>query len=471
MVFSSSIFVFIFLPVVLLCYYLIPKRFRAGRNTVLLIFSLFFYFFGEPRGILLMIASVLVNYLSSLFIDRHRSNLSARRAALIIALMFNLGTLGFYKYTGFLLYNIERIFNMKLYFPEVIMPIGISFFTFQGLSYVFDVYKGDVPAQRNPLNVALYISMFPQLVAGPIVRYEDIELEIGTRDENRSDFSAGIRRFVYGLAKKMLLANTMGTLSAEIAHMDHDSLQWGVAWLGAIAYTFQIYYDFSGYSDMAIGMGHMFGFKFLENFNYPYISRSVTEFWRRWHMTLSVWFRDYVYIPLGGNRCSTPRQIFNIIVVWGLTGLWHGASWNFVVWGLYFAVLLILEKFVYGKLLERIPRIFSHIYTLFIVVIGWVIFSTELGMGAVFQNLYSLLPRYKMSVDSANYVLFSLRLYRTEFIAAAVFSTPVAKYIAERFETHYAYQLARLVCVCALFVLSLLAIISTTFNPFIYFRF
>ena len=352
MVFSSLVFLLGFLPALLLVYFLIPARFRGLRNLVLLGASLFFYWWGASKLVLLMVLSILVNYLGGLLAGQ-----ADRRLALfgvIFASVVGLGLLGWFKYAGFLAQTIHDL-GFAIPIPQVTLPIGISFFTFQGLSYVIDVYRGDAPIQKNPLNVALYVALFPQLVAGPIVRYTTVMAEIAHREENLPEFASGVTRFCFGLAKKMVLANSMGQIADGIFNQTAANLDPGLAWVGALAYTFQIYFDFSAYSDMAIGLGHMFGFRFLENFNYPYISRSVTEFWRRWHISLSTWFRDYVYIPLGGNRCSRLKHMRNIFVVWLLTGLWHGAAWTFVLWGLWFCLLLLGEKFLWGKYLEKLP--------------------------------------------------------------------------------------------------------------------
>ena len=343
-VFSSVTFLFVFLPLLLAAYYLLPVKARAWRNVVLLGFSLFFYGYGGPRFLLLMLLSIAVNYVGALCAAPGRQH---ARAVMVLTTAVNLALLGWFKYAGFFFSNLAKVWT-GLPVPEVTLPIGISFFTFQGLSYVLDVHQGQAQPQRNPLHVALYISLFPQLVAGPIVRYTTVAEEILTRRETISDFSAGAVRFLFGLAKKMLLANQLGLMADEIFAVRPEFLTVSLTWLGAIAYTGQIYFDFSGYSDMAIGLGHMFGFHFLENFNYPYLSRSVTEFWRRWHISLSTWFRDYVYIPLGGNRCSTARHIRNILVVWALTGFWHGAAWTFLAWGLYYALLLLGGKIPLG---------------------------------------------------------------------------------------------------------------------------
>ncbi len=472
MVFSSTVFLFLFLPAVLAVYFAVPKKFRAARNMVLLAFSLFFYFYGEPKAIVVMVASIVGNYLFALTLDSETGlrEKPARRAMTVLATIFNLAIIGYFKYAGFVVENLNLILGGRLTVPQIAMPIGISFFTFQGMSYVFDVAKGDVPAQRNVLYVATYISLFPQLVAGPIVRYQTIADELTSRDENLPEFSAGIRRFIIGLAKKLLVANSVGALATEIFALPAALLSTAEVWLGAVAYSLQILFDFSGYSDMAIGLGHVFGFAFDENFNYPYIARSVTDFWRRWHISLSTWFRDYVYIPLGGNRRSLRRQIFNILVVWMLTGLWHGAAWNFVLWGLYFALLLIAEKLFFGRLLERLPRAVGHIYTLLAVVVGWIFFTAP-DFGTAFAWLGAMFTPTAGVEGGAAHALALLYEHKAELLLGAVLCVPVAKKLSMWFEDKLGYRLVRDVMTAALFVVCVARVVSSTFNPFIYFRF
>ena len=368
MVFSKPIFLFGFLPIVLLLYYIAPRRLR---NTVLFAASLIFYAWGEPKLVLLMIATIVVDYCAGLIIERFSEKKKASRAILVAALVINLGLLGIFKYANFMIESINALVGGNIGLLNIVLPIGISFYTFQSLSYVIDVYKKVVPVERNILNFATYVTLFPQLIAGPIVQYKTIADELSERQESFALFSEGIWRFAVGLGKKVIIANQIGSVWTEISGSP-ESLTVGKAWIGALAFTFQIYFDFSGYSDMAIGLGKMFGFNFLENFNYPYISKSITEFWRRWHISLGTWFKEYVYIPLGGNRKGLKRQIFNILVVWMLTGLWHGASWNFVVWGLYFGLILVLEKAFLLKIFAKIPAAFAHIYSILLIVFGWV---------------------------------------------------------------------------------------------------
>jgi len=367
MVFSSITFLYFFLPAVLLIYYISPKKIK---NIVLLLSGLFFYAWGEPVYVVIMIFSSFIDYAAGLIIDKYDDNQKKRTAALLVSLIINLGLLGVFKYSGFF----AGIFGIEI--KQLPLPIGISFYTFQSMSYTIDMYMRKIKVQRSFLNFATYVSLFPQIVAGPIVRYEDVQNEIDSRKTNIFLLGEGAGIFVRGLSKKVLLANNIGLLWTEIKGMEYSELSAATAWIGILAFTFQIYYDFSGYSDMAVGLGKMLGFNFPENFDHPYISRSVSEFWRRWHITLGSWFKSYVYIPLGGNRCGKLKTLRNTLIVWGLTGFWHGASWNFIIWGLYFGGFIILEKIWLGKKLERLPSLLSIFYTFFIVVIGWVLFDT-----------------------------------------------------------------------------------------------
>ena len=469
MVFSSFAFLFVFLPAVLVCYFIIPRRFRFPRNMVLLAFSLGFYLYGEPKGIFVMLAVIAASYLSALAMERTRT-LAGRRWAMGLAVATMVAVLGYYKYTGFAVTNLNSLFGLQLPVPQIIMPIGISFFTFQSMSYVFDVYRRTVPTQRNPLYVALYVTLFPQLVAGPIVRYETVAEEIVTRRESFDEFYSGVSRFIVGLAKKMLLANPLGEVAADLFALSADALTPAKAWIGAVCFALQILFDFSGYSDMAIGMGRMFGFHFLENFDFPYVCRSITDFWRRWHISLSTWFRDYIYIPLGGNRKGKARQLLNLLVVWGLTGLWHGASWNFVLWGLYFAVLLILEKLFLGRLLERLPRFVGHVYALFFVLIGWVIFNCT-SLPAIGTYLQAMFAGSSAGAADWHYFLWFLRQYGIELAAGILASTTLLQRLLSPLKARRAGQLAWTVWLLAIFALSLLTLANSSFNPFIYFRF
>ena len=389
MVFSSIVFLFTFLPVVLILYFLVPK---AAKNVILLIASLIFYAWGEPVYVFLMLLSILLNYFCGLEIAEKAEEGSGARGVFLFTVLVNLGLLGFFKYAGFLVGSLNAVLPFDIPAPELNLPVGISFYTFQILSYIIDVYRKKVAVQKNLISFGLYVTMFPQLIAGPIVRYEDIETQLAERKVTLDKFGSGAAVFIQGLAKKVLLANLIGGLFSQVSAMPLGNISVLTAWLGCLAYTFQIYFDFSGYSDMAIGLGRMFGFRFPKNFDYPYISRSITEFWRRWHISLGTWFREYVYIPLGGNRVSRLKHIRNILAVWLLTGLWHGASWNFVVWGLYYGAILLVEKFLLGQWIERLPAVIQHLYSLFLIMTGWVFFfspslSSASGyLGAMFGS-------------------------------------------------------------------------------------
>jgi len=473
MVFSSVIFIFYFLPALMLLYFIVPKRFRGVRNIVLLAFSLLFYAYGEPKYILVMLASILINYIFGAMASGRNV---FRKLSVPLAATANLGILVYFKYLGFILDNLNFLFSSSLSLGEIVMPIGISFFTFQGLSYVIDVYRGDAQMQKNPLNVALYISLFPQLIAGPIVRYETVAEEIGCRRETAQEAAEGFCRFAFGLGKKIVLANATGFIADTVFSITPSDMSTGLAWLGAIAYSLQIYFDFSGYSDMAIGLGKVFGFHFLENFDFPYISRSITEFWRRWHMSLGSWFRDYVYIPLGGNRVSIAKHVRNILIVWLLTGIWHGAAWNFLVWGLYFGIILLLEKFLLLKVLRNLPRFIEHIYALLLIVFGWVLFRAP-DIGYAIEYI-----RVMFGISGSGLwdgqLIHLITQYRAELILATVLALPVtrfAKACAEKIKfkplrEFFLYPI-RGVLAAAVFALAVVYLINSTFNPFIYFRF
>lgn len=472
MLFSSVSFLLFFLPSLLAVYFCVSRRFRTARNLVLLIFSLFFYGCGGVKFLLLMLASIMINYIGGML-----ASLKNKRGAkwgMIGAVICNLLLLGYFKYTGFFTQTLHS-FIPSVEVVNVVLPIGISFYTFQGLAYVVDVYRGDTRVQKNPLWVALYISLFPQLIAGPIVRYQTIADEIKGRRENMEDFSAGCVRFMIGFGKKMLLANAAGRLADIAFGFPSEHMSVSFAWMGALAYTAQIYFDFSAYSDMAIGMGRMFGFHFLENFNYPYISKSVTEFWRRWHISLSSWFRDYVYIPLGGNRCSVPRHMLNIMIVWFLTGMWHGASWNFIIWGLYFGIILLIEKYLLAGVLDRTPSIIRHIYTMVLVVISWVIFRSE-DLSAVWTYLGAMFGIGAEGFWSKQTVYYFIQFY-PEWILFFICSTPVAmvvgKYLTTKknFFSGFVLNFVPKIFAVAVFILGYIELVNGSFNPFIYFRF
>lgn len=466
MVFSSTIFVFLFLPLVLLCYFLAPKKLK---NYILLFFSLVFYIFGGPKFLLVLLFVVLIDYIGAILINKTNK----KKLFLILTLILNISTLVYFKYTGFFLENVNNIFGLNITIPDIVLPIGISFYTFQAMSYVIDVYRNKVSLQKNYLTLLLYVSLFPQLVAGPIVRYETIEQELKVRKTTFEDVEYGIRRFILGLAKKVIIANQMGALADTI--FSSSDISTPVAWLGAIAYMFQIYFDFSAYSDMAIGLGRIFGFKFLENFNFPYISKSITEFWRRWHISLSTWFRDYVYIPLGGNRKGIKRQIINLFIVWLLTGFWHGAEWNFVIWGLYYFIFLMLEKFVFNKVLAKTPNVIRHIYTLFIVLIGWIIFRCESldSIKTMFTSMFTL----KITEFSLNELLIYLETYAIYFILAIIFSMPVYYKIVDKINSlkegklKLALNILHYGSLIVIFIITIMFLAYSSYNPFIYFRF
>ena len=470
MVFSSISFLFVFLPLLLGVYFLLPARLREGRNLVLLLFSLFFYGYGGPRFLLLMLLSIAVNYAGGLLAapDRRR-----RRLWTGLVTAVNLGLLGWFKYAGFLAQTICDL-GFAIPVPHITLPIGISFFTFQGLSYVIDVYRGDAPTQKNPLDVALYVALFPQLVAGPIVRYTTVMEDITHRRETLDEFAAGVTRFCFGLAKKMVIANAMGQIADGVFNQTAANLDPGLAWVGALAYTFQIYFDFSAYSDMAIGLGRMFGFHFLENFNYPYVSRSVTEFWRRWHISLSTWFRDYVYIPLGGNRCVKWKHVRNITVVWLLTGLWHGAAWTFILWGVWFCLLLLGEKFLWGGVLNKTPALVRHGYTMLAVVISWVLFRS-VDLPQAWAYLGAMVGQTTGLAQDGQAAYYLLE-YWPEWLLAIVASLPVKGWLQEKLKQ--GGNLGQTILIWApkglalgLLGLSYLKLVTSSFNPFIYFQF
>ena len=458
MVFSSLIFLFFFLPAVLFCYYIVPTRFIRARNMVLLLFSLFFYFYGEPKLIIMLVLSILMNYLFGLSMrSRYRKSL------LIFCITANLTLLGVFKYLNFFIRTADGLLGLNIQLTSIVMPIGISFYTFQALSYVIDVYRREVPPQHDPFSLALYVSMFPQLIAGPIVRYHDVNEQLAVRSHSVAQFSDGISRFVFGLSKKVLLSNVFAQIADGIFAYQPAELSTAAAWLGAIGYTLQIYFDFSGYSDMAIGLGKMFGFTFLENFNYPYISRSVTEFWRRWHISLSTWFRDYVYIPLGGNRCSPARHICNLLVVWMLTGFWHGANWTFMAWGLYFGILLILEKKFLSRLIERLPMILRHVYALFFIIIGWVFFRSD-SMNLAMQYIGRM---FSSNVPVNGFVTEYLIRFWPYLLFGVVLSAPVFP----RLTNTRAWRVLEIPILGILGLLCVMSLLASSYNPFIYFRF
>lgn len=464
MVFSSLVFMFAYLPITLLAYYLVP---RQGRNIFLFIVNLIFYGWGEPKLVLLMVFNIFFNYIGGWLVDKYRADAKKKKLFLILTCVLDIGILAVFKYTGMITETLNMLPFLNIPELQISLPIGISFYTFQTMSYVIDVYRDDAPVSKNFINFGTYVALFPQLIAGPIVRYRDVAEQLVNRRETLEMFTKGVKLFMVGLAKKVIIANTMGTLTTNIFATTDENGVVGT-WVGMIAYTFQIYFDFSGYSDMACGLGNMMGFEFLKNFSYPYIAKSITDFWRRWHISLSTWFKEYVYIPLGGNRKGVKRQILNLLIVWGLTGLWHGAAYNFVLWGLYYGLLLILEKFVLKKFLDRLPSFVQHIYTLFIIIIGWGLFYfTDVGqLGEFMVDLFNF--GNGICGDQAfNLIMSNLPM----LIIAAVASTPLATMLYTRFEhTRFMWIPETLYCMGVLAV-STASLVNQSYNPFLYFRF
>lgn len=459
MVFSSLLFLYVFLPLALLLYYVSPEK---VKNFTLFILSLIFYAWGEPIYVGIMLFSSVFDYCNGRLLNRFKEEWK-RKAVLILSVVVNIGLLFFFKYYNFIINNLNYVFNLNINASTLSLPLGISFYTFQTLSYTIDVYRGEVEASNSFFDYSAYVAMFPQLVAGPIVRYIDISNQLKNRDFSDKSIAYGVKRFVYGLAKKVLIANKLGALYKHVLSQDLASLSSSMAWLGIIAFSLQIYFDFSGYSDMAIGLGRMLGFDFLENFNFPYISKSITEFWRRWHMSLSLWFRSYVYIPLGGNRVKVPRQIFNLFITWFLTGFWHGADFNFILWGLYYFTLLCLEKFVLKDALEKAPNLIKHIYALFFIIIGWVIFEFKVADIAPFIR-----AMFKFKNFASSETIFYLREYGFYLVLAGVLSTGALKKLIDKDrKTTY----LEVVFIFILLVLVTMALLSESYNPFLYFRF
>lgn len=462
MVFSSILFLFRFMPAAFAIYYLVPRRFK---NFTLLVLSLIFYSWGEAKYFPVMIASIVVDYTASGLIESHRDNKLICRLGLIYSVVFNLGMLGFFKYTNFFVGNLNALFGLSLPTISFVLPLGISFYTFQTMSYTIDVYLGKVKAERNIIDFGAFVVLFPQLIAGPIVRYTDINRELKERQINLPQIQDGIKLFILGLGSKVLIANNVGALWTEIEAIGAGegflSISTPLAWMAVFAYSLQIYFDFSGYSLMAIGLGKMLGFEFPKNFDFPYISRSFTEFWRRWHMTLGSWFREYLYIPLGGNRVSRPRLYFNLFVVWAATGFWHGASWNFIFWGLFFFVFLVIERMGFKQVLER-HSAFSHVYVIFFLLLSWALFAvTDLGM------LGDLFTRMFVPVGGVDWIYY-LRNYIVVFILGTVLSTPALKGLYMRLEKNNVFCL---IFFGAIFLASTAYLVDATYNPFLYFRF
>ncbi len=463
MVFSSIPFLYFFLPAVLIAYFIVPEKLK---NAMLLLFSLGFYWWGEPKYAILMIFTITFCYFAGLLIENRQKKSREAKGLLILSVAVPLGFLAVFKYTDFFISSVNSISGADIPLLKLALPIGISFYTFQAISYVIDVYRGDIPAEKNWVTISAYITLFPQLIAGPIVRYSDVADDMKNRKINLKNASDGIRRFVFGLGKKVLIANLLGTICAT--YRESTDLSVLYAWIYAISYTLQIYFDFSAYSDMALGLGKIMGLNFMENFNYPFVSKSITEFWRRWHISLGSWFRDYVYIPLGGNRVGKGRHVFNIMVVWCLTGFWHGAGWTFIAWGLYFGILLLLEKFFLQKILKKLPAVFRHVYVMVIVIISFVIFnaSTFTEAAVDIANLFGNgLP---LVSEGAVYALKSNALL---LIVAAVSSTPVIKKLGYKFENKPVMNVIEVVAIFAVLIISTAYLVDGSFNPFLYFRF
>lgn len=471
MLFSSVEFIFIFLPIVIFVYYVLLKKSRTLQNIFLTFSSLFFYAWGEPKFVIIMIISILINWYLAIRVNKKRENKKSIKLLLCMNIIINLSILFIFKYLMFTLTNINNIFGSNLSVPNITLPIGISFFTFQAISYVIDVYRKNGEVQKNPLNVALYIAFFPQLIAGPIVRYETIAKQIKSRQETFDDFASGVCRFMVGLGKKVLLSNTLAIVADNAFNMNSiNELSVSMAWLGAIAYTFQIYYDFSGYSDMAIGLGKMFGFSFLENFNYPYISKSISEFWRRWHISLGSWFRDYVYFPLGGSRVDTKKKLlFNLFVVWFLTGIWHGANWTFIIWGIMYFVLISIEKLIgFEKKFNKLSFI-KHIYTMFFVILGWVIFRSS-NITEAFSYMGKMFGVRASGIFDA-YFYLNIVENIIFIIVATIFSAPIYKIINKKVKENKLIALIYVMGMIILFIVAISYILKGAYNPFIYFNF
>lgn len=466
MVFSSTIFIFIFLPIVLFTYYVLGKKIK---NYVLLIASLFFYAWGGVDYLKILILSIIINYIFGLLIDRVRENIKIKKVFLTIGVVINLAILFYYKYYDFFVENSNLVFNTNFQLKYIVLPIGISFFTFQGMSYIIDIYRNDGKVNKNPFAVALYISFFPQLVAGPIVKYKTVDDQIRNRKETIEYFSYGINRFVMGLAKKVIIADILGSMADNIFNLYYSGIDTPTAWIGAICYTFQIYYDFSGYSDMAIGLGYMFGFKFMENFNYPYISKSITEFWRRWHISLSTWFKEYLYIPLGGNRKG--NVYFNLFVVFLVTGIWHGAAWTFILWGLWHGLFILIERAISKReWYIKTPAAIKYIITMLIVILGWVLFradSLDQAIGYIrtmfgFNNPTSL---------TFEYMYFINKKFVFWMVISIIGSVPFISGKLKKYRGNKTFEFISTIVIALLFIVSIIFVVNSTYSPFIYFQF
>lgn len=463
MLFTSISFLYYFLPTIIILYFITPKKYR---NYILLIFSIIFYMYGEPKYVILMLVEILAAYFGALLIDKYKS-----KEIFLVTIIIHIGLLCVFKYTDLFIGTINSIFKTNISFLNIALPIGISFYTFQILSYVIDVYRGKVKVQKNILKLATYVSLFPQLIAGPIVRYETICDELDNRDETIEKFSLGVRRFIIGLAKKVLIANMLGELCTKFSLVDERSVLF--YWIFAISYMLQVYFDFSAYSDMAIGLGKMFGFTFLENFNYPFISKSITEFWRRWHISLSSWFKDYVYIPLGGSRKGTLKLVRNILIVWFLTGIWHGAAYNFILWGLFIGVFLVIEKLWLSKYISKLPKFLRNIYVLFIIMISFIMFNAG-SINEAFFNIKGLFGLNK-EVFINNYTIYYLKSYLIVLIIAIFGATPLFKNIIEKLKKskclNKIINILEPIFLVILLLLVTAYLIDSSYNPFLYFRF
>lgn len=458
MIFSSILFIFRFLPIALILYYITPQKYK---NLILTLLSLVFYSWGEGKYFLIMIASIIIDYTAGRLIYRYKNEIKKKTIVLCISLVFNLGLLFFFKYFNFFIDNINNIFNFAIKGVKITLPLGISFYTFQTMSYSIDVYRGKVVPEKNIINFAAFVTLFPQLIAGPIVKYTDINKEISRRVITKDNVEVGIEKFILGLGRKVLIANNIGMLWTEVEGIGFENISTPLAWLGIISFGLQIYFDFSGYSLMAIGLGKMLGFNFPENFNYPYISRSISEFWRRWHITLGSWFKEYVYIPLGGNRKGKVRVTFNLFIVWALTGLWHGASYNFLLWGLLFFLLISIEKLGLINFLNK-HRVFSHIYTIFLLLIGWTLFAIT-----DFNGICEYLSKLFFYSNGEEWIYY-LRNYGVSLIIAIIFSLPLVSMFYKKIEN---FKWIKTIILMGIFIISVAYLVDATYNPFLYFRF
>ena len=466
MVFSSTIFIFVFLPIVLFTYYILGKKIK---NYVLLLSSLFFYAWGGVDYLKILILSIMINYIFGLLIDKVRDNVKIKKIFLAIGVLSNLALLFYYKYYDFFVENSNLVFNTNFQLKYIALPIGISFFTFQGMSYIIDIYRNDGKVNKNPFAVALYISFFPQLVAGPIVKYKTVDDQIRNRKESIEYFSYGINRFVIGLAKKVMIADILGSMADNIFNLYYSGIDTPTAWIGAICYTFQIYYDFSGYSDMAIGLGYMFGFKFMENFNYPYISKSITEFWRRWHISLSTWFKEYLYIPLGGNRRG--NVYFNLFVVFLVTGVWHGAAWTFVFWGLWHGLFILIERFINKKeWYIKTPTIIKYIVTMFIVILGWVLFRAD-SLDQAIGYISTMFGFNNPSSLTFEYMYFINKKFIFWMLISIIGAVPFISDRLKKYSGNKTFEFISTIFISLLFILSIIFVVNSTYSPFIYFQF